>query len=185
MDKKKVIIGVIAVLFIAIGAAWAMGYFHRTDPAFAELQQLRDQMRDRPRSRSSRPSRSIPAKDGRSHATISAANSSKAIAANSGKTCARQMNEFFAMSPADQKKRLDEIIDRNIKRQKDRAAQGGGQGGPGGGGGGSVALPEAVVEVAVAIARPRPMASANKRAKVSPRQLRSRRARLNRISSAR
>ena len=31
------------LLFIAIGGAWAMGYF-RTDPAVAELQQMRDQM---------------------------------------------------------------------------------------------------------------------------------------------
>ena len=32
------------------------------------------------------------------------------------------------------------MIDRNIKRQKDRAAQGGGQGGPGGGGGGAAGV---------------------------------------------
>ena len=30
---------------IGLGAAWALGYFHRTDPALAELNQLRDQMR--------------------------------------------------------------------------------------------------------------------------------------------
>ena len=134
MDKKKTIIGVIAVLFIAIGAAWAMGYFHRTDPAFAELQQLRDQMRTAPEA----DRQGLRDQFRQKMEGLTDDQRREFFQSNRGQfrqDMRRQMNEFFAMSPADQKKRLDEMIDRNIKRQKDRAAQGGGQGGPGGGGG--------------------------------------------------
>lgn len=137
MDKKKAIIGVIAVLFIGIGAAWAMGYFHRTDPAFAELQQLRDQMRTAPDA----DRQGLRDQFRQKMEGLTDDQRREFFQSNRGQfrqDMRRQMNEFFAMSPADQKKRLDEMIDRNIKRQKERAAQGGGQGGPGGGGGGAI-----------------------------------------------
>lgn len=134
MDKKKVIIGVIAVLFIAIGAAWALGYFHRTDPAFAELQQLRDQMRAAPEA----DRQALRDQFRQKIEGLSDDQRREFFQSNRGQfrqDMRRQMNEFFAMSPADQKKRLDEMIDRMQQRQKQRQAQGGGQGGPGGGGG--------------------------------------------------
>ena len=109
-----------------IGAAWAMGYFHRTDPAFAELQQLRDQMRAAPEA----DRQGLRDQFRQKMEGLTDDQRREFFQSNRGQfrqDMRRQMNEFFAMSPADQKKRLDEMIDRNIKRQKDRAAQGGGQ----------------------------------------------------------
>jgi uncharacterized membrane protein YgcG len=135
MDKRKVSIGVIAVLLIGIGAAWALGYFHRTDPAVAELQQLGAQMRTA--SETDRPAlfeQFRQKMDG-----LTDAQREEFRQNNQGRfrqDMSKRMNEFFAMSPADQKKRLDEIIDQMQKRQAQRQAGGGANGGPGGPGGG-------------------------------------------------
>jgi hypothetical protein len=133
MDKRKVSIGVVAILIIGIGAAWALGYFHRTDPAFAELQQLRDQMRSAPEAdRQGFRDQFRQKLDG-----MSEDQRRGFFQSNQGQfrqEAAKRMNEFFAMSPADQKKRLDEIIDQMQKRQKERQANGNQAGGPGGGG---------------------------------------------------
>jgi hypothetical protein len=134
MDKKKVTIGVVAVLLIALGAAWAMSYFHRTDPAIAELQQLRDQMRAAPEA----DRQGFRDQFRQKIEGLTDAQRQEFFQSNRGQfrqDMQKRMNEFFAMSPADQKKRLDEIIDRNLKRQKERQAQvAAGQGGAGGGG---------------------------------------------------
>jgi hypothetical protein len=135
MDKRKVIVGVIVVLFIGLGAAWAMGYFHRTDPAVAELQQLRDQMRNATDAdRQNLRDQFRQKMDGLSDAQ-------RQEFRDSGREQFRQMQqqrmkEFFAMSPADQRKRLDEMIDRMQKRQQTQAAGGNGGQGAGAGGGG-------------------------------------------------
>jgi hypothetical protein len=134
MDKRKVSIGVAAILILGIGAAWALGYFHRTDPAVADLQQLGAQMRSA--SEADRPAlfqQFREKMDG-----LSDAQRQEFRDNNQGRfrqDMAKRMNEFFAMSPADQQKRLDEIIDRMQKRQQQRQAGGGANGGgPGGGG---------------------------------------------------
>jgi hypothetical protein len=137
MDKRKVAIGIVVMLIMGIGAAWAMGYFHRTDPAIAELQQLRDQMRSAPEA----DRQALRDQFRQKIEGMSDDQRREFFQSNRGQfrqDMRRQMNQFFAMSPADQKKRLDDIIDRNIQRQKDRQARGnngqGGGGGPGGGG---------------------------------------------------
>jgi hypothetical protein len=140
MDKRKVSIGVVAVLLIGIFAAWAMGYFHRTDPAVAELQQLGTQMRTA--SEADRPALFQQFREKMDGLTD--AQREEFRQNNQGRfrqDMSKRMSEFFAMSPADQKKRLDEIIDQMQKRQAQRQAGGGanganGGGGPGGGFGG-------------------------------------------------
>ena len=128
MDKKKVSIGVVVALLVMVCGAWAMGYFHGTDPAFAELQQLRDQMRSAPEAdRQALRDQFRQKMDG-----LSEDQRRSFFESNRGQfrqEQAKRMAEFFAMSPADQKKRLDEIIDQMQKRQKERAAAGANGGG--------------------------------------------------------
>jgi hypothetical protein len=138
MDKKKISIGLVTFLIIGLGAAWALGYFHRTDPALAELNQLRDQMRNA--AGADRPAMFQQFRDKMDGLTE--AQRKEFRDTNRGQfrqDAAKRMGEFFAMTPADQKKRLDEIIDQMQKRQKERAANGGGPGGGGPGGGGMFA----------------------------------------------
>jgi hypothetical protein len=137
MDKKKVSIAVIVVLFIAIGAAWAMGYFHHTDPALADLQQLRDQMRSAPEA----DRQGLRDQFRQKIEGLTDAQRQQFFEGNRGQFREEQrkrMAEFFAMSPADQKKRLDEIIDRMQERQKQQAQGNGNQGWGGGGGGAGI-----------------------------------------------
>jgi hypothetical protein len=137
MDKRKVTIGVVSVLILVLGAAWALGYFHRGNPAFAELDQLRDQMRTAPEAdRQGLRDQFRQKLDG-----LSEDQRREFFQSNRGQfrqDMQKRMTEFFAMSPADQKKRLDEIIDQMQKWQQQRAANGGngggGRNGQGGGG---------------------------------------------------
>ena len=142
MKKRKVTIGIVSVLILVLGAAWALGYFHRGNPAFAELNQLRDQMRTAPEADRQRLGDQFRQKlDG-----LSEGQRREFFESNRGQfrqDMQKRMTEFFAMSPADQNKRLDDIIDQMQKWQQ-RAANSGtgggvrnGQGGggwPGGGG---------------------------------------------------
>jgi hypothetical protein len=140
MDKKKLSIGIVVFLIIGVSAAWAMGYFHRTDPAVAELQQFRDEMRKAPEADRPAMFQKFRAKmDG-----LTDAQRQEFRQNNQGQfrqDQARRMAEFFAMSPADQKKRLDEMIDRMQKWQQQGGAGAGanrngaaGAGGAAGGG---------------------------------------------------
>jgi hypothetical protein len=132
MDKRKVSIGVVTILIVGLGAAWALGYFQRTDPALAELNQLRDQMRSA--ADGDRPAMFQQFREKMDGLTD--AQRKEFRDTNRGQfrqDAAKRMNQFFAMTPADQKKRLDEMIDQMQKRQQQRAANGGGAGTAGAG----------------------------------------------------
>src|SRR5262245_4127632 len=119
MNKRNITIGVIAVL-VAAGAAWA--FIGRTDPVVADMQQMRDQMfanRDLPEDQ-----RRAQWQDFRQRMDGLSEDQRRAMW-ESGRERFQQfaqqrMDEFFALPPADQTKRLDEIIDRMQERQKER-----------------------------------------------------------------
>jgi hypothetical protein len=136
MTKRKAIIGG-ATLFVLAGiAAWAFGFFNRTDPAIAELQQLGSQMWDRNLPDAQRDQLR---NDFRQRMESMSDDQRRAFFdASRGQWEARsqqRMDEFFAMSKADQQKRLDEIINRMIQSrnsQQQNASRGGqNPGGPG------------------------------------------------------
>ena len=47
MTKRRAIISSVLTLLLVFVAAWAFGFFNRTDPAIAELQQIGSQMWDK------------------------------------------------------------------------------------------------------------------------------------------
>src|SRR5262245_18175046 len=109
MDKRKWVMGGVTVLVIA-GAGWAFGYYRWTDPQIAELQKIggqiwdrnlpdaqRDQLRDDFRQR-------IGALTEEQRRAFFDAGRDQWMG-----RMEQRMDEFFAMSPADQQKRLDEI----------------------------------------------------------------------------
>jgi hypothetical protein len=112
MDKRKAIGGVITVLLVAT-AAWALGFIGGTDPALANLQNLREQMSDDGLSDAQR---DVLRDQFRDHVrSLSDEQRRDFFDANRGQWRGRmgqRMTEFFAMSPADQQRRLDEMIDR-------------------------------------------------------------------------
>src|SRR3954451_3111034 len=130
MRKRKTFIGGVAVILLLIAAAWAFGFFHRTDPAIAELQQLGSQAWDRSlpeaqrsESRDQFRQRMDSLTDDQRRAFFDA---------NRDQWTGRmqqRMDEFFKMSKADQQKRLDEILDRMQKgrnsQQQNQANRGG------------------------------------------------------------
>jgi len=130
MRKRKTFIGGVAVILLLIAAAWAFGFFHRTDPAIAELQQLGSQAWDRSlpeaqrsESRDQFRQRMDSLTDDQRRAFFDANRDQW-----SGRMQQR-MDEFFKMSKADQQKRLDEILDRMQKgrnsQQQNQANRGG------------------------------------------------------------
>ncbi|MEX2091973.1 MAG: hypothetical protein WD971_04810 [Pirellulales bacterium] len=132
MDKRNAIIGSVVVLLLAVGAAWALGYFSG-DPVVAEMQQLRDQMfanRDLPEAdRRAQWDNFRQRMDGLSDAQRDALR-------DGGRERWQQfgqqrMEEFFQLPPAEQQKHLDEMIDRMLERQQNPNV-GRGPGGPGG-----------------------------------------------------
>ncbi len=139
MKKRTTIIGIVALLFLAVGGVWALGYF-RGDPVVTEMQQLRDQMLQ---------NRDLPEAERRAQwdsfrqRMEGLTETQRTALWDSGRDRFQRfgqarMDEFFQLPPAEQKKRLDEIIDRMQQRQKNPNA-GRGQGspaGPGGWGGG-------------------------------------------------
>jgi hypothetical protein len=130
MNNRKAIIGSIVVVLLMVGAAWA--YF-RQDPVVAEMQQLRDQMfqnRDLPEAdRRAQWDSFRQRMEGLSDAQRSA------IFDNGRDRWQRfgqqRMDEFFQLPPDQQKKRLDDMIDRMQQRGQNRNG-GGGQAGQGG-----------------------------------------------------
>jgi hypothetical protein len=130
MRKRKTFIGGVAVILLLFAAAWAFGFFHRTDPAIAELQQLGSQAWDRSlpeaqrsESRDQFRQRMDSLTDDQRRAFFEANRDQW-----SGRMQQR-MDEFFKMSKADQQKRLDEILDRMQKgrnsQQQNQANRGG------------------------------------------------------------
>jgi hypothetical protein len=120
MDRRNVIAGLVAVLLAAV-AAWALGFIG-TDPAVAELQTLQEQMSDESLSESQRDALRDNFRD--RMRSLSDEQRRAFFDANRGQWQGRmeqRMSEFFAMSPADQRRRLDEMIDRMRQPRAPRA----------------------------------------------------------------
>ena len=140
MDARRITI-VFIIVFVAVGAAWAMGYIGGTDPVVAEMQQLRDQMftsSDLPEDQ-----RRAQWQDFRQR--MDGLTDAQRQALREGgrerweQFGQQRMDEFFQMPPDQQRQRLDQMIERMLARQKERAqnpnanANGGGERGNRGG----------------------------------------------------
>lgn len=136
MTKRRGILsGVLTLVLVAIGA-WALGFFHGTDPAIAELQDLSKQMHD---SNLTDAQRNQMRTDFRQRLdSLSEAQRRSFFDANRGdwnQRMQQRMDEYFAMSKADQQKRLDEILNRMVQARKSQQQQNAsGQGNRGGNG---------------------------------------------------
>jgi hypothetical protein len=136
MNRKKLIIAAATIAIVAIGA-WAFGLFGGTDPAVAELQQMADQAfaQDLPEAQQAQ----FRDQFRQRMDTLTSGQREAYLDANRDRWMQRseeRMNEFFAMSAADQQKRLDEIINRMSQPREDRSGNGGNQAGRGEGRGG-------------------------------------------------
>jgi hypothetical protein len=125
MDKRKFTIS--ATLFlVALGAAWAFGFIGGGDPVVAEMQQLRDQMftnRDLPDDQ--RRAQWQEFRQRMDGLTDDQRRAFREGGREQWQQMAQQrMDEFFALPPAQQRERLDDIIDRMQERQRDRAQNG-------------------------------------------------------------
>lgn len=132
MKKRTIVVAAGLLFFILIGAAYA--YF-RTDPVVSEMQQLRDEMMN---------NRDLPDADRRAQwdnfrqRMDSLSDDQRRAVWESGRERfgRQRMDEFFQLPPAEQKKRLDEMIDRmQVRQQNPNASRGGPPGGRGYGGG--------------------------------------------------
>jgi|SRR4051812_7923503 hypothetical protein len=128
MNKRKATIGGVIVSILGL-AAWCFGLFGGPDPAIAKLNDLRGQMADNSLSDAQRDE--LRGQFRQQVRSLSDDQRRAFFQANRGEWEARQsqrMDEFFAMSKADQLKRLDEILDRMKKAQSGQAANGGNAG---------------------------------------------------------
>jgi hypothetical protein len=121
MDRRKIMIVALALLLAGV-AAWAFGLIGSTDPAVAQLELMRDQMFDRNLSDAERQQF---LRDFRQRIESLTDDQRRAFF-NSGREFRMQraeqrMDEFFALSPADQQRQLDEMLNRMIARRNERA----------------------------------------------------------------
>ena len=122
MDQRRVTIATVMILVTVFGSAWALGFFRGTDPAVAELQQLRDQMfvnRDLPEAERRA------AWENFRQRMDNLTDEQRDALRRDGRERFQQfaqlrMDEFFMLSPAEQQARLDEILDRMQERQRER-----------------------------------------------------------------
>jgi hypothetical protein len=121
MTKRRIGVAAIAILVMGVGA-WALGMFHRVDPQVAELEQMRTQMfanRDVPQAE-----RRQQFGEMRQRMESLTEEQRRQFWENGREQfmqfAEQRMDEFFALSPEDQQKRLDEIIDRMLERRKER-----------------------------------------------------------------
>jgi len=138
MDKKKTAIGAV-MLALVVGAGWALGFFDTTDPQVAELQKLREETFDRMDQMSDEERRSQFQEFRQRVEGLS--EDQRREFRESGREGFQQMmvqrmDQFFAMTPKEQTKRLDELIDRTEEWRANRDQAGGGGSGWGRGGGG-------------------------------------------------
>jgi hypothetical protein len=135
MKRRGILSGVLTLVLVLIGA-WALGFFHGTDPAIAELQDLSNQMRD---SNLADAQRNQLRTDFRQRlGSLSEEQRRAFFDANRNEWNQRtqqRMDEYFAMSKADQQKRLDEILNRIAQAQKSQQQNANGQGNRGAGNG--------------------------------------------------
>jgi hypothetical protein len=119
---------VLTLVLVGI-AAWALGFFRGTDPALAQLQDLGKQMRD---SNLSDAQRNQLRTDFRQQlGSLSDAQRRAFFDANRnewGQRMQQRMDEYFAMSKADQQKRLDEILNRIVQARNSQQQNANGQG---------------------------------------------------------
>lgn len=128
MNKRRAIISsVLTVLLVGV-TAWAFGFFSRTDPAVAELQQLGSQMWDKNLPDAQRNQLRT---DFRQRMESMTDDQRRAFFdANRDQWTGRmqeRMDEFFAMSKADRQKRLDEILNRMVQSRNSQQANANGQ----------------------------------------------------------
>jgi hypothetical protein len=140
MRNRRAVLSSVLTLVLVAFAAWAFGFFHQTDPAVAELQDLGKQMRD---SGLTDAQRNQMRTDFRQRLDSLSEEQRRAFFdANRnewGQRLQQRMDEYFAMSKADQQKRLDEILNRMVQArnsQQQQNASGQGNRGTGGNRGG-------------------------------------------------
>jgi uncharacterized membrane protein len=141
MNKRKAIISTLLTILLVGVAAWAFGFFTRTDPAIAKLQEIGNQMQDKNMSDAQR---NQLRDDFRQNMRSMTDEQRRAFFdANRDQWTGRmqqRMDEYFAMSKADQQKRLDDIINRAVAARNssqqgngqaaNRGNRGGNRGGP-------------------------------------------------------
>lgn len=126
MTRRKLIVAVTTLALLAIGA-WAFGLFGGTDPAVAELQRMADQAFGQNQSEAQQ--QQFREQFRQQMGTLSPQQREAFFDTNQDRWMQRaeeRMNEFFAMSPKDQLKRLDEIIDEISKPRESRPQNNGG-----------------------------------------------------------
>jgi hypothetical protein len=115
MKKRRWIIAGCALMLTAIGA-WSFGLFGGADPAIAKLQEIGDQMQDKNLTDAQR---NQLRDDFRQNMRSMTDDQRRAFFdANRDQWTGRiqqRMDEYFAMSKADQQKRLDEILNRMVQ----------------------------------------------------------------------
>ncbi len=123
MKNHKLAISAV-VITLVVGVGWAMGFFEKTDPQVAELQQLRDeniqkmdQMPEEQR-RGFRDRVEQLSPEQRQQFFDSSRERFQTMMLN-------RVDEFFALPPEEQQKKLDDMIDRMEERRKQREANGG------------------------------------------------------------
>lgn len=118
MDTRKVLYFV-GGLLILLAAAWMFGLFGGTDPVVAEMQQLRDQLRDLPDDQ-----RRAAWDNYRQRMEGLTDAQRDALRGDRGQWqqfAQQRMDEFFQLPPDKQREWLDEMIDRMEQRRKERA----------------------------------------------------------------
>jgi hypothetical protein len=116
MNKRKAVISTVLTIMLVGLAAWAFGCFTRTDPAIAKLQEIGNQMQDKNLSDAER---NQLRDDFRQNMRSMTDDQRRAFFdSNRDQWTGRiqqRMDEYFAMSKADQQKRLDEILNRMVQ----------------------------------------------------------------------
>jgi len=135
VTKRRAIIGgCMAALFLGIGA-WALGFFKGEDPQMAKLQEIGSQMWDRNLPDAQRDELRNQFRAGLD--SMSEDQRRAFFDSNRDQWMGRmqqRMDEFFAASPADQQKRLDEILDRMVKARNSQQQNNSNRNGRGAGG---------------------------------------------------
>jgi hypothetical protein len=126
MKKRRAIVGgLLTALFVGFGA-WAFGFFNREDPQIAKLHEIGSQMWDR-----NLPEAQRNELRGQFRAGLDSMTEDQRRAffdSNRDQWMGRmqqRMDEFFAMSRADQQKRLDEILNRMVQARNSQQQNGG------------------------------------------------------------
>jgi len=124
MNRNKLIAGLTLILVVALGA-WAFGLFGGTDPAVAELQRMADTAFDDSLPEAQRDQ--VRGEFRQKMESLTDTQREAFFNANRDRWMQRseqRLNDFFAMSAAEQQKRLDEIINQMTKPRENRPRSG-------------------------------------------------------------